>query len=91
MLDVRRRQFITLLGSAAATWPLAARAQQPVRVYRLGLLTPTSGPTANHQALDDALTRLGYREGRNLVTERLGERCQPKQRAFRRGRRTVPR
>jgi putative tryptophan/tyrosine transport system substrate-binding protein len=70
MLDVRRRCFIRLLGGAAATWPLAARAQQPVRVYRLGLLTPTSGPTANHQALDDALTRLGYREGRNLVTER---------------------
>ena len=50
--------------------PFAARAQQPARVYRLGFLTPTSGPTANHQALDDALTQLGYREGRNLVTER---------------------
>ena len=68
-IHIQRRDFITLLGGAA-TWPLSARAEQPVRVYRLGLLTPTSEPTANHQALDDALTRLGYREGRNLVTER---------------------
>ena len=67
---MRRREFITLLGGAAAGWPFAASAQQATRVYRLGLLSPTSGPTPNHKALDDALTALGYREGQNLVVER---------------------
>jgi putative tryptophan/tyrosine transport system substrate-binding protein len=67
---VKRREFITLFGSAAA-WPLAARAQQAGKVYRIGMLEMTSATldVANVYALRAGLQQLGYFEGQNLVIE----------------------
>ena len=65
---MRRREFITLLGGAAAAGPLAARAQQAGKVYRIGILEtiPASQNTANLDALRKGLRALGYIEGQNL-------------------------
>jgi putative ABC transport system substrate-binding protein len=69
---MKRRQFIALLGGAAAVWPLAARAQQPGKVSRIGYLSPgsaTIGPLARHDAFLQGLRDLGYVEGKNFVIE----------------------
>src|SRR5262249_15863670 len=68
---VRRRAFITLLGGGAVAWPLAARAQQPGRVYRIGVLelSPGASNAANFDALRKGLRELGYVEGQNLVLD----------------------
>jgi hypothetical protein len=69
MLDLRRRRFITLLVGAAA-WPLAARAQQPERMRRIGVLMglPEDDPETKACAakLRQELERLGWSEGRNV-------------------------
>ena len=67
---MRRRTFITLLGGAAA-WPLAARAQQAGKVYRIGILEMISAAsnTANFDSLRKGLRDLGYVEGQNLVID----------------------
>jgi putative ABC transport system substrate-binding protein len=66
---MRRREFITLLGSAAA-WPLVAQAQPSGRPARVGILTP-GGELANplFDAFRQEMRRLGYVEGRTLVLE----------------------
>jgi hypothetical protein len=60
---VKRREFITLFGGAAA-WPLAARAQQPERMRRIGVLLPASGDDADYQswvgAFHQALAQSGW-------------------------------
>jgi putative ABC transport system substrate-binding protein len=69
---MRRREFITLLGGAAATWPLAARAQQPAgRVYRIGYQSIAPREVALHyiKAFEDGLRSLGYRVGDNVAIE----------------------
>ena len=67
---IRRREFIRLLGSAAATWPLAARAQQGKRVPRVGALMPYAENDPQVQARNMAflqeLQHLGWTIGRNV-------------------------
>ena len=67
---MNRREFISLLGGAAA-WPLRAGAQQAGKVYRIGVLEMTSATlnVANVYALRAGLRQLGYFEGQNLVIE----------------------
>src|SRR5947207_8556744 len=65
MLDLRRRQFITLLGGAAAAWPIAARAQQPGKIPRIGIIDDSLHWNAFRQGLRD----LGYLEGQNIAFE----------------------
>ena len=70
---MRRREFITLLGGAAAAWPMVARAQQPERMRRIGVL---SGLAANdpdlkprNAAFLQGLQQLGWTDGRNVQIE----------------------
>jgi putative ABC transport system substrate-binding protein len=71
MLDVRRREFITLLGGAAA-WPLAARAQPADRMRRIGILV-SAASDADAQVriavFQQGLHKLGWTDGRNIRSE----------------------
>jgi hypothetical protein len=70
MSDMGRRQFITLLGGAAAAWPLGARAQQRERMRRIGVLSPfDAGDPEGHARLTafaQGLQQLGWTIGRNI-------------------------
>ena len=67
---MKRREFITLLGGAAAAWPWAVRAQQPERIRLLGVLMNLAGDDregrARLAAFQDGLLQLGWIEGRNV-------------------------
>jgi putative ABC transport system substrate-binding protein len=67
---VKRREFISLLGGAAVAWPLAARAQQPSGMRRIGVLTAYSESDPEAQArvraFREELQKLGWTEGRNI-------------------------
>ena len=64
---MKRREFITLLGGAAAMWPLVARGQQAGRLVRIGFLSGGAGPNPNVYGFQHGLRQLGYVEGQNLV------------------------
>ena len=68
---MKRREFITLLGGAAAAWPLRMRAQQSERIRRVGMLVPGTRATHGHwfAALVDRLRELGWIEGRTVTFE----------------------
>jgi putative ABC transport system substrate-binding protein len=69
-MNIRRREFITLLGGAAAAWPLAARAQPGERMRRIGILLPAAADDLEFQtrvgAFLQALALLGWTIGRNV-------------------------
>src|SRR4051812_44301430 len=83
---MRRREFITLFGGAAASWPLAARAQQPKRMRRIGVLMPSADTDPEYQsylaAFEAALQKLGWVKDRdyqlharwNAIDETLRQR-----------------
>jgi putative tryptophan/tyrosine transport system substrate-binding protein len=68
--QLKRRELITLIGGAAAGWPLAARAQQGERMRRIGVLMPLAADDPMGQAriaaLREGLEKLGWTEGRNI-------------------------
>jgi ABC-type uncharacterized transport system substrate-binding protein len=70
MLDKGRRNFMAVLGAAAAAWPLAARAQQPDRIRRVGVLMAYAESDTEGQAFvaefQKGLQKLGWAEGRNI-------------------------
>jgi putative ABC transport system substrate-binding protein len=70
---MRRREFISLLGGTAIAWPLAARAQQPERMRRVGVLLPFAENDPQSQArvtaFQQGLQELGWTAGRNIQFE----------------------
>ena len=66
---MKRREFITLLGGAAAAWPITARAQQTSKPARIGYLAFRS-PISADAAFLKGLVELGWVEGQNIIIER---------------------
>jgi putative ABC transport system substrate-binding protein len=66
---MNRRDVITLLGGAAAAWPVAARAQQPAKVPLVGVIVSASPPHPFADAFWRGLHALGYSQGQNIKVE----------------------
>lgn len=63
---MRRREFITFLGSTVAAWPLSARTQQHNRVRRIGVLSGGTEVDAGLRAFEEKLAQLGWMDGKNI-------------------------
>src|ERR1700757_2249269 len=70
---MKRREFISLLGGAVAAWPLAARAQRPAKIARVGIID--DAPIWDH--FRQGLREAGYVEGQNLAIEHRSAEGQP--------------
>jgi hypothetical protein len=83
--DMRRREFIVVLGGAAAAWPLATRAQQAERVRHVGVLMAASADDPEYQArmaaFQQGLEQLGWTEGRNVRIDIRHDRHRPNSQA----------
>jgi hypothetical protein len=79
---VRRREFITLLGGAAAAWPFAVRAQQPVPVIGILAVAAAEANAIRLSAFREGLRTAGYKEGQNVTIEYL-RRWRPRRRPAR--------
>ena len=73
-VTIGRRELLVALGSAAAAWPLVARAQQPDRARRIGVLMGTAESDPDQKAMVSVFTRaledLGWKEGANIRIDR---------------------
>ena len=68
---MRRRDFIKVIVGSAAAWPLAARAQQAAKVWRIGFLAgaPREANSRNYASLVEGMRELGYVENKDFVIE----------------------
>jgi putative tryptophan/tyrosine transport system substrate-binding protein len=87
LFDIRRREFITLLGGAAVAWPVAARAQQPERMRRIGVLVGLAESDSEQRlriaAFLDGLREFGWIDGRNVrIAYRYSANDPDRRRAF---------
>jgi putative ABC transport system substrate-binding protein len=69
--QLKRREFITLLGGPAVAWPLAARAQQPDKTLRVGTVAGTPKTSPQWVAFERRMGELGYQEGKNFTFDFL--------------------
>jgi hypothetical protein len=66
---MRRREFISLLSGAAAAWPLAARAQQPTKMLRVGALSAQPRAVPIWLAFEQRIAEFGHKQGTNFTFE----------------------